>query len=368
MLKLKFQYFGHLMQRANSWGQEEKEATEGDKVGWHHQLNGHVSEQAPGDSEGQGSLACCNPWGRKESDMAERLNNNRVTEREEKQNSKIAQMENWVNQHLPEKTGGWKWRGRGVAKGSSPGRLLRLPSSEGLCVRGEGVWWTQGVLAGWRTKKGKGKGKGASTFQGDLVERIQNWIGSNHWWFILRKSQRGSFPSFPPPVSALGISQAKRAAQFESLSLRNQEMITWNRSTSLLRTVNPVFTRILLAIVYLQSNLNSCKSIYCGTPEVFLSFFLLHYIFQLRMIRGLPRKKWQTEILITYVCCSLPGTRSRSSSWEAAKYFNRAISLEHQYNFTSIWLRITVIIFECLVYSRHLTYIISFISQKNPMR
>ena len=39
-------------------------------VGWHHQLNGHEFEQAPGDSEGQGSLACCSPWGRKESDLA----------------------------------------------------------------------------------------------------------------------------------------------------------------------------------------------------------------------------------------------------------------------------------------------------------
>ena len=47
-------------------------------VGWHHQLNGHESEQAPGDGEGQESLACCGPWGRKESDTAERLNNNSV--------------------------------------------------------------------------------------------------------------------------------------------------------------------------------------------------------------------------------------------------------------------------------------------------
>ena len=37
-------------------------------VGWHHQLIGHEFEQAPGDSEGQGSLACCSPWGHKESD------------------------------------------------------------------------------------------------------------------------------------------------------------------------------------------------------------------------------------------------------------------------------------------------------------
>ena len=37
-------------------------------VGWHHQLNGHEFEQAPGDGDGQGGLACCSPWGRKESD------------------------------------------------------------------------------------------------------------------------------------------------------------------------------------------------------------------------------------------------------------------------------------------------------------
>ena len=42
-------------------------------VGWYHQLNGHTFEQAPGDSEGQGSLAYCSPWGHKESDMAEQL-------------------------------------------------------------------------------------------------------------------------------------------------------------------------------------------------------------------------------------------------------------------------------------------------------
>ena len=43
-------------------------------AGWHHQLNGHEFEQAPGDGEGQESLACCSPWGRKVSDMTERLN------------------------------------------------------------------------------------------------------------------------------------------------------------------------------------------------------------------------------------------------------------------------------------------------------
>ena len=43
-------------------------------VGWHHQLNGHEFEQAPGVREGQGTLACCSPWSCKESDMTERLN------------------------------------------------------------------------------------------------------------------------------------------------------------------------------------------------------------------------------------------------------------------------------------------------------
>jgi len=42
--------------------------TEDEMVGWHHQLIGQESEQTPGDSEGQGSLACCSPWGHKESD------------------------------------------------------------------------------------------------------------------------------------------------------------------------------------------------------------------------------------------------------------------------------------------------------------
>ena len=58
------------------WGQEKKGATEDEMLGWHHRLNGHEFEQAPGDGEGQGGLACCRPWGRKESDTTERLNNN----------------------------------------------------------------------------------------------------------------------------------------------------------------------------------------------------------------------------------------------------------------------------------------------------
>ena len=50
-------------------GQEAKGATEDEMVGWHHRLNGYESEQTPGDSEGQGSLACCCPWFHKDLDV-----------------------------------------------------------------------------------------------------------------------------------------------------------------------------------------------------------------------------------------------------------------------------------------------------------
>ena len=52
--------------------QEEKELTEDEMVGQHHQLNGHESEQAPG--YGEGGLVCCSLWGHKESDMTKQLN------------------------------------------------------------------------------------------------------------------------------------------------------------------------------------------------------------------------------------------------------------------------------------------------------
>ena len=58
------------------WGQEEKETTEDEMVGWYHWLNGHEFEQTLGDGKGQGSLACWGPWSHKESDMTEQLNNN----------------------------------------------------------------------------------------------------------------------------------------------------------------------------------------------------------------------------------------------------------------------------------------------------
>ena len=81
MLKLKLQYFGHLMQRADSLektlmlgkveGRRRGGTTEDEMVGWHHLLNACEFEQTLGDGEGQGSLACCSPCGHKESDTTE---------------------------------------------------------------------------------------------------------------------------------------------------------------------------------------------------------------------------------------------------------------------------------------------------------
>ena len=95
MLKLKLQYFGHLTRRVDSlektdagrdWGQEEKGTTEDEMAGWHHWLYGCESEWIPGVGDGQGGLACCDSWGRKESDMTEWLN---WTEHQPYSNSKI---------------------------------------------------------------------------------------------------------------------------------------------------------------------------------------------------------------------------------------------------------------------------------------
>ena len=86
MLKLKLQYFGHLMQRTDSlektlmpdagkdWRWEEKGTTEDEMVGWHHQLDGHGFWWTLGVGDGQGGLVCCSPWGLKELDTTEQLN------------------------------------------------------------------------------------------------------------------------------------------------------------------------------------------------------------------------------------------------------------------------------------------------------
>ena len=81
MLKLKLQYFGHLMQRADLFekilmlgkirGREEKGTTKDEMVGWHHGHNGHGFGWTLGVGDGQGGLVSCGSWRRKESDATE---------------------------------------------------------------------------------------------------------------------------------------------------------------------------------------------------------------------------------------------------------------------------------------------------------
>ena len=84
MLKLKLQYYGHLMRRTDSLEKtlvlgkikgRKKRGRQDEMVGWHHQINGHEFEQALGDGEGQGRLSCHSPWGHKKLHTTERLNN-----------------------------------------------------------------------------------------------------------------------------------------------------------------------------------------------------------------------------------------------------------------------------------------------------
>ena len=83
MLRLKLQYFGHLMQRVDSLektlmlgeiGGRRRRGQEDEMAGWHHWLNGREFQWTLGDGDGQGGLACCNSWRRKESDKTEQLN------------------------------------------------------------------------------------------------------------------------------------------------------------------------------------------------------------------------------------------------------------------------------------------------------
>ena len=77
MLKLKLQYFGHLMGRADSLEKTlmtDEDGRQDEMVGWHLRLNGHGFGWTPGVGDGQGDLACCGSWGHKELDTIEQLN------------------------------------------------------------------------------------------------------------------------------------------------------------------------------------------------------------------------------------------------------------------------------------------------------
>ena len=95
MLNLKLQYFGHLIGKNPDAGkdprQEEKGVTEDEMVGWHHWFNGHEFKQAPGDGKGQGSLACCSPWGHRVG-------------------------HDWVTEQQQQATGGDGWHAHGLMR------------------------------------------------------------------------------------------------------------------------------------------------------------------------------------------------------------------------------------------------------------
>ena len=77
------QLIGKDSDAGKDWGHEEKGMIEDEMVGWHHWLNEHEFEQTPRDSEGQESLAFCSPWGCKESNTTEWLNDNDKEEKKE---------------------------------------------------------------------------------------------------------------------------------------------------------------------------------------------------------------------------------------------------------------------------------------------
>ena len=90
MLRLKLQYFGHLMRRVDSLektlmlggiGGKRRRGRQDEMAGWHHRLNGHEFEWTLGVCDGQGGLVCCNSWGCKELDTTERLNWSELNQR-----------------------------------------------------------------------------------------------------------------------------------------------------------------------------------------------------------------------------------------------------------------------------------------------
>ena len=108
------------------WGQEEKETTEDEMVGWHHRLNGHEFKQALRVGEGQGGLACCSPWGRKELDTTERLNWTEALGRNKSYKTrKDFHVESWL------KAGWYDWAGE-CSRGRTWWRpcCLRFPSAD----------------------------------------------------------------------------------------------------------------------------------------------------------------------------------------------------------------------------------------------
>ena len=125
------------------WGQGEKGATEDEMVGCHCWLNGREFEQTLGDSEGQGSLACCSPCSRKESDMTELLNNNRGEEHSTMTN-KIGTWSERVNDERV--AWWWMWGGE---ESDLEGFVYCAKNCE-LCSIGSESHWILFVCFKWR--------------------------------------------------------------------------------------------------------------------------------------------------------------------------------------------------------------------------
>ena len=87
--------------------------TENEMVGW-HQLNGYEFKQTLGDGEGQGSLVCCSPWGRKELDMTQRLNNKKQeTELQDLRTDGLQKRTKQKESRIPLKFLVWATKGQG---------------------------------------------------------------------------------------------------------------------------------------------------------------------------------------------------------------------------------------------------------------
>ena len=107
----KYRLIGKDPDAGKDWGQAEKGATEDEMVGWLHWVNGHEFEQTLGDSGGQGILACCSPWDRKELGMTEWLNSKNLTCRQRFwQISKLEWV--WVPENFMEQSSTWTSAGK----------------------------------------------------------------------------------------------------------------------------------------------------------------------------------------------------------------------------------------------------------------
>ena len=149
------------------WRQEEKGMTEDEMVGWHHRLNGHEFEQTPGDTEGQGSLACCSTWGCKESDRTQWLNNNNI-------------LAGLIWEGL------WDFFGRNDAKAET--LILWPPDAKN---------WLIGRLWCWERLKAGGEGddRGWDGWMVSPTQRTWVWANSRRWWWSGKPSMLQSMGS-----------------------------------------------------------------------------------------------------------------------------------------------------------------------------